>query len=149
MRIETHPEKYAYELPSLCSHILKMTSLPPQKYVFSADFLARGYRLDRPASKKVWRMICNPEEAVFEDFATVIFVNNPDMGGKGEEIEIWKSVVQTTESYPFDIDTLKIMKLPKNKEKEQIQNCKFLPVFKKYIIKIIFWLPTRHFILPT
>ena len=27
------------------------------------------------------------------------------MGGRNEEIGIWKSVVKTTESYPFDIDT--------------------------------------------
>ena len=53
----------------------------------------------------MWRMICNPEETVFEDVATAIFVNNPDMGGRDEEIGIWKSVVKTTESYPFDIDT--------------------------------------------
>ena len=97
MRTETHPEEYAYELPSLCEHILKMVSLPPQKYLFSAGFLARGYHLDRPASKEMWRMICNPEETVFEDVARVIFVNNPDIGGRDEEIGIWKSVVKATE----------------------------------------------------
>jgi len=119
MRTETHPEEYAYELPSLCEHILKMISLPPQKYVFSADFLARGYRLDMPASEKMWRMICNPEETVFEDVATAIFVNNPDMGGRNEEIGIWKSVVKTTEGYPFDIDTSHLQNYEAPEENEQ------------------------------
>ena len=50
-------------------------------------------------------MICNPEETVFEDVATAMFVNNPDMGGRNEEIGIWKSGVKTTEAYSFDIDT--------------------------------------------
>ena len=54
----------------------------------------------------MWRMICIPEESVFEDVATVIFVNNPDTGGRDEEIGIWESVVKTTESYPFDVDTV-------------------------------------------
>ena len=88
------------------------------KYVFSADFLARGYRLGRPASEKMWRMICNPEETVCEDVATAIYVNNPDMGGRDEEIGIWKSVVKTTEAYPFDIDTnhLEIYEAPSEDE---------------------------------
>lgn len=104
VRQETHPEEYAYELPSFCAHITKMINQPPHKYVFAADFLARGYRFDRSAAEKMWRMICVPEETVFEDVATAIFTNNPDMGGKDEEEGIWKSVPKTSDLYPFDID---------------------------------------------
>ena len=54
----------------------------------------------------------------FEDVATAIFVNNPDMGGKDEEIGIWKSVVKNTEGYPFDIDTSHLEKYEAPSEDE-------------------------------
>ena len=72
MRIETHPEEYAHHLPSLCSHITKMINTPPYKYVFSSDFLSRGYRINRMAAEKMWIIICEPETTTMQDVANVV-----------------------------------------------------------------------------
>lgn len=56
---EEFPEKYFDELPSLCHHLTDM--ILGERHVFSADFLARGYRFDRLSAEKMWRMTCCPE----------------------------------------------------------------------------------------
>ena len=53
-QLEEFPEKYYDELPSLCHHLVEM--IVSERYVFSADFLARGYRFDRLSAEKMWQM---------------------------------------------------------------------------------------------
>ena len=87
---EAHPENYSEHLPSLNYHLTRM--LQSGKYVFSADFLARGYRFDRLAAEKMWRCCCIPEEITEQDVATCVFTGNPPMLGDGhdEEAGIWE-----------------------------------------------------------
>ena len=62
---EEFPERYYDELPSLCRHV-HLTDM------FSADFLARGYRFDRLSAEKMWRMTCCPEQTTFQDVAQAV-----------------------------------------------------------------------------
>ena len=75
-QIEEYPEKYYDELPSLCHHLVEM--VVGERYVFSADFLARGYRFDRLSAEKMWRMTCLPEQTIFQDVANAVFTGNPE-----------------------------------------------------------------------
>jgi hypothetical protein len=104
-RQETHPNEYINHFPSLCKHLTKMIQLPPHKYVFSADFLTRGYRLDRTSAEKMWRIICLPEETTETDIADSIFTGNPDLGGMEEADGIWESQKTNIPGYPFDIQS--------------------------------------------
>ena len=58
------------EKPSLCRHLEEM--IMSERYVFSADFLARGYRVDRMSAEKMWRMTCLPEQTTFQDVANAV-----------------------------------------------------------------------------
>ena len=104
-REETHPEEYSHHLPSFCSHILKMIATPPFKYVFSSDFLSRGYRIDRFAAAKVWLIICLPEEACMADIANAVFTGNPDTGGQPEAdgILMFQDIRLISLSSPIDL----------------------------------------------
>ena len=82
-----------------------MIQLPPHKYVFSADFLTRGYRLDRRAAEKMWRIICLPEETTQTDVMECVFTNNPELGGEDEVDGIWETQKTDVPGYPFDIST--------------------------------------------
>ena len=75
-REEERPEMYMDDLPSLGSHLLDM--IKSKRYVFAADFLARGYRFDRMAAEKMWRMICIPENTTLTNVTSAIFTSNPD-----------------------------------------------------------------------
>ena len=78
MDIDVCPEEYDDDLPSLNRTLWKM--ITSEKYVFSADFLARGYQFDRTAAEKMWRMICRPKETTEKDMAASIFRKNPNFG---------------------------------------------------------------------
>ena len=49
---EEFQEEYYDELPSLCHHLVEM--IVSERYVFSADFLAREYRFDRMSAEKIY-----------------------------------------------------------------------------------------------
>ena len=107
MRQETHPEEYAHHLPSLCSHITKMINTPPYKYVFSSDFLSRGYRINRMAAEKMWIIICEPETTTMQDVANAVFTHNPDTGGEAEKDGIFHSLPNDVPGYPFDFNVVR------------------------------------------
>ena len=83
IREESHPADYAEGLPSFNWHLTSM--IQSGRYVFSADFLARGYPLDRRAAEKLWFITCEHESATDRDVATVVFKNNPDFGDNEEQ----------------------------------------------------------------
>ena len=94
-----YPDEYNDYLPSLCKHLHQMIN--SGKYVFSTDFLTRGYRLDRTAAEKMWRITCMPELAEQTDIALAVFTNNPELGDAVEEDDIWQPPPQKV--YPrFD-----------------------------------------------
>ena len=100
---EEFPEKYFDELPSLCRHLTEM--ILSERYVFSADFLARGYRFDRLSAEKMWRMTCCPQHTTFQDVAQAVFTGNPDCLNVKEEEGIWTSQpVNDIQSFPFATD---------------------------------------------
>jgi hypothetical protein len=105
-REQEFPDEYTDNLPSLCKHLhLMVTS---GKYIFSADFLARGYRFDRAAAEKMWRIICNPEDCAFADIAMAIFTKNPDILNIEEADGIWESQpVTEIPTFPHTIDISK------------------------------------------
>ena len=107
MRQETHPEEYAHHLPSLCSHITKMINTPPYKYVFSSDFLSRGYRINRIPAEKMWIIICEPETTTMQDVANAVFTHNPDTGGEAERDGIFHSLPNDVPGYPFDFNVVR------------------------------------------
>lgn len=78
------------------------------RYVFSSDFLARGYPLDRLAAEKMWRMICLPDETTEQDVARCVFKNTPEFAlrpGESEQPGIWASEpVNEANAFPFVID---------------------------------------------
>ena len=113
-RQETHLEEYSHHLPSLCSHLTKMISEPPYKYVFSSDFLSRGYRINRYAAEKMWIIICEPETTTMQDVANAVFTHNPDTGGKPEEEGIFKSLPNDVPGYPFDFEVVRDKIIEKN-----------------------------------
>ena len=90
-REEEHPEMYIDGLPSLAHHLHAM--IKSRRYVFAADFLARGYRFDRTSAEKMWRMICIPESVTVTDICSAIFTGNPELGGVEEQSGIWESDV--------------------------------------------------------
>ena len=94
---EEFPEKYFDELPSLCRHLTKM--ILSERYVFSADFLALGYRFDRLSAEEMWRMTYCPHQTSFQDVAQAVFTGNPDCLNVEEE-GIWTSQ-PTTEIQSF------------------------------------------------
>ena len=103
---EEFPEKYFDELPSFCHHLLDM--ILGERYVFSADFLARGYRFDRLSAEKMWRMTCCPELTIFHDVASAVFAGNPENLNVPEADGIWTSQpVNETQSFPYTTDTSK------------------------------------------
>ena len=100
---EEHPEYYFDELPSLCQHLLEM--VVSERYVFSADFLARGYRFDRLSAEKMWRMTCVPEQTTFQDVSSAVFTGNPECLNVPEAQGIWTSQpVNETQAFPFGTD---------------------------------------------
>ena len=100
---EEFPEKYFDELPSLCRHLTDM--ILGERYVFSADFLARGYRFDRLSAEKMWRMTCCPQHTTFQDVAQAVFTGNPDCLNVEEEEGIWTSQPTTElQSFPYTVD---------------------------------------------
>jgi len=86
---EDNPRDYMEDLPSLNMTITKM--IKSERYVFSADFLARGYPFERMAAEKMWQICCLLEEVTEEDIALCIFKNNPRLGGVPEAPGIWQS----------------------------------------------------------
>ena len=97
------PEDYEDTLPSLCKHLHWM--ITSGKYVFSTDFLARGYRLDRMSSEKMWRITCLPEMVEFADVAQAVFTGNPDILDVEEADNIWQSQpVSDINPFPHTID---------------------------------------------
>ena len=76
-----------------------------ERYVFSVDFLARGYRFDRLSAEKMWRMTCCPEMTAFQDVAQAVFTGNPDCLNMEEAEGIWTSQPTTEiQSFPFTTD---------------------------------------------
>ena len=96
-----------------------MVQLAPHKYVFSADFLTRGYRLDRRSAEKMWRIICLPEETTEEDIANAIFTGNPDLGGEPEADGIWAAQQTNIPGYPFDIQSNRPIVIGSSPEDEE------------------------------
>ena len=97
------PEDYDDCLPSLCKHLHWMVT--SGKYVFSTDFLARGYRLDRMSAEKMWRITCIPEMTEFADIAQAVFTGNPDILDVEEADNIWQSQpVSDAHRFPHTID---------------------------------------------
>ena len=74
-------ERYYDELPSLCHHLLDM--IMGERHVFSAEFLARGYRFDRLSPEKMWRMACCPEMTTFQDVDQAVFTAEDEQGAAG------------------------------------------------------------------
>ena len=110
---EEFPEKYLDELPSLCRHLTEM--ILSERYVFSADFLARGYRFDRLSAEKMWRMTCCPEQTNFQDVAQAVFTGNPDCLNVQEEQGIWTSQPTTEiQSFPYTVDVSRTANKRKN-----------------------------------
>ena len=110
---EEFPEKYFDELPSLCRHLTEM--ILSERYVFSADFLARGYRFDRLSAEKMWRMTCCPEQTTFQDVAQAVFTGNPDCLNVEEEEGIWTSQPATEiQSFPYTVDVSRTANKRKN-----------------------------------
>jgi hypothetical protein len=110
---EEFPEKYFDELPSLCRHLTEM--ILSERYVFSADFLARGYRFDRLSAEKMWRMTCCPEQTNFQDVAQAVFTGNPDCLNVQEEQGIWTSQPTTEiQSFPYTVDVSRTANKRKN-----------------------------------
>lgn len=100
---EEFPEKYFDELPSLCHHLTDM--ILGERHVFSADFLARGYRFDRLSAEKMWRMTCCPELTTFNDVANAVFTGNPANLNVEEAEGIWTSQpTRSVQSFPFTTD---------------------------------------------
>ena len=100
---EEFPEKYYDELPSLCRHLTD--TILDERYVFSADFLACGYRFDRISAEKMWRMTCCPEQTTFQDVAQAVFTGNPDCLNVEEAEGIWTSQPTTEiQSFPYTTD---------------------------------------------
>ena len=94
---------YMDNLPSLGSHLLDM--IKSKRYVFAADFLARGYRFDRMAAEKMWRRICIPENTTLTDVTSAIFTSNPDTGGCEEQAGIFESdVLKKASDFGFGLD---------------------------------------------
>ena len=91
-----------------------MISEPPYKYVFSSDFLSRGYRINRYAAEKMWIIICEPETTTMQDVANAVFTHNPDTGGKPEEEGIFKSLPNDVPGYPFDFEVVRDKIIEKN-----------------------------------
>ena len=105
-QLEEFPEKCYDELPSLCHHLVEM--IVSERYVFSADFLARGYRFDRLSAEKMWRMTCLPEQTIFQDVANAVFTGNPECFNTPEAHGIWVSQpVDEIQSFPHTIDISK------------------------------------------
>ena len=105
---EANPDDYDEELPSLNCTLTKM--LKNNRYVFSADFLARGYAFDRMAAEKMWRIICLPEEITERDVALCIFRNNPEILDRPEAAGIWRSQPVTDDhvnAFPHMVDLAK------------------------------------------
>lgn len=102
IREETHPEDYAEGLPSFNWHLARM--IRSGRYVFSSDFLARGYALDRRAAEKLWLITCEPDVATDRDISMIVFKNNPDTGLGEEEIGIWLDRSDDIVAVPHDID---------------------------------------------
>ena len=87
-RLQEFPEKYYDEFPSLCRHLTDM--FLGERYVFSADFLARGYRFDRLSTEKMWRTPCCPEHTTFQDVAQAVFTGNPDCLNVDDDYNLFK-----------------------------------------------------------
>ena len=68
---EESPERYYDKLPLLCRYLVDM--ILGERYVLSADFLAREYWFDRLSAEKMWRMISCPEMTTFADVAPAVF----------------------------------------------------------------------------
>ena len=86
---EENARDYIEDLPSLNATITKM--IKSERYVFSADFLARGYPFERMAAEKMWRICCLPHETTETDVALCLFKNNPQIGDHPEQPGIWRS----------------------------------------------------------
>ena len=100
---EEYPEKYDMELPSFAHHLLWM--IHSGRYTFSPEFLARGYRFDRLAAEKMWRLICVPTETQFADVCSAVFINNPPITDRIEANGIWASQpVPETHAFPHMVD---------------------------------------------
>ena len=101
---DNNPDDYMQDLPSLNSTLTKM--IRGSRYVFSSDFLARGYPLDRMAAEKMWRIVCLPEEVTERDISLCIFRSNPDIGNRPEEPGIWRSEPDEADgvAFPFAAD---------------------------------------------
>ena len=100
---EEYPEKCDMELPSFAHHLLWM--IHSGRYTFSPEFLARGYRFDRLAAEKMWRLICVPEETQFADVCAAVFVNNPPITDRVEANGIWASQpVPESHAFPHMVD---------------------------------------------
>ena len=110
---EEFPEKHFDELSSLCHHLTD--TILNERYVFSADFLARGYRFGRLSAEKMWRMTCCPEHTNFQDVAQAVFTGNPDCLNVEEEEGIW-TLQPTTQiqSFPYTIDVSRTANKRKN-----------------------------------
>ena len=118
---EEFPEKYFDELPSLCRYLTEM--ILSERYVFSADFLARGYRFDRLSVEKMWRMTCCPHQTTFQDVAQAAFLGNPDCLNGEEEEGIWTSHPTTEiQSFPYTVDVSRTVGKRKGTRKNDIRS---------------------------
>ena len=118
---EEFQEKYYDELPSLCHHLQEM--IVSERYVFSADFLARGYRFDRMSAEKMWRMTCLPEQTTFQDVANAVFTGNPECFNTAEAHGIWVSQpVEEVQSFPHTIDISREEYQTTHKRKKDIRS---------------------------
>ena len=110
---EEFPEKYFYELPSLCRHLTD--TILGERYVFSADLLARGYRFDRLSAEKMRRMTYCPGQTTFADVAQAVFTGNPECLNVEEEEGICTSQPTTEiQSFPYTVDVSRTASKRKN-----------------------------------
>ena len=103
----------------LCRHLVDV--ILGERYVFSADFLARGYRFDRLSAEKMWHMTCFPEMTTFADVAQAVFTGNPDCLNVEEAERTWTSQPTTEiQSFPYTTDVSRT-KYDVNKRKNDVR----------------------------
>ena len=85
---EENARDYIEDLPSLNATITKM--IKSERYVFSADFLARGYPFENGYREDVAHLL-SPSRDHRTDVALCLFKNNPQIGDHPEQPGIWRS----------------------------------------------------------